>query len=164
MKLNVFLLLIFITLPAFASPDKYKKFIGYKHKGVLYGETLPNGARDQGGGLLSNNNYGITRFTKDGKYMLWLEKIIKRDVKGMPSWEVKDVLSFDSLKKNQQFLFSYSSSCTQNGRLDLDLIVLAEIDSQKKAIKVLNAWRANVKKEKFESVPSRGIVCEYSAL
>jgi hypothetical protein len=159
MKLNVFLLLIFITLPVFASPDKHKEFIGYKHKGVLHGETLPNGARDQGGGLLSNDDYGITRFTKGRKYMLWLEKIIKRDVKGFPSWEVKDVLSFNNLKKNRQFLFSYSSTCTQSDKGNLDLVIMAELN-EKKTYKVLKAWRANVKKEKFESISSGGIVCK----
>jgi hypothetical protein len=161
MKLNIFLLLIFITLPVFALPDTHKEFIGYKHQGILYGETLPNGARDQGGGLLSNDNYGITRFTKGRKYMLWLEKIIKRDAKGLPSWEVKDVLAFDNLKKNQQFLFSYSSTCKQNGKENLDLVVMAELNQQKKAYRVLRAWRANVKKEKFESTSSKGIVCAY---
>jgi hypothetical protein len=161
MKLNVFLLLIFITLPAFASPDKHKEFIGYRHRGILYGETLPNGARDLGGGLLSDDNYGITRFTKGRKYMLWLGKIIKRDAKGVPSWEVKDVLAFDDLKKNQQFLFSHSSTCTQKGKKSLDLIVMAESDQQKKTYRVLRAWQANVKKEKFESTTSKGIVCAY---
>ena len=46
--------------------------------------------------------------------MLWLEKITDRDSKGVPSWEVKDVLSFDNLKKNQSFMFSYSSTCHAN--------------------------------------------------
>ena len=160
MRLKLFFFLILITLPVSASPQKNKEFIGYKHKGILYGETLPNGAKDLGGGLLSNANYGVSRFTKGKKYMLWLEKITSRDAKGVPSWEVKDVLSFDNLKKNQEFLFSYSSGCLQNGKENLDLVVMGELSS-KKTYKVLRAWRANAKKEKFEKVSDKGIVCQY---
>lgn len=158
MRIKLFLFLILITVPAIASPQK--KYVGYKHRGVLYGETLPNGVRDQGGGLLSNNNYGVSRFTKGKQYMLWLEKITSRDAKGVPTWVVKDVLSFDNLKKNQEFHFSYSSICRQNGKENLDLIVLTEYSPSKKTYQVKRAWRANVKKEKFEKVSEKGIVCK----
>ena len=162
MRVKLFIFLILITLPVIASPQK-KGLIGYKHKGVLYGEKLPNGAKDLGGGLLSNADYGVSRFMKDKKYMLWLEKITHRDDKGVPSWQVKDVLMFDELKKNQEFLFSYSSGGLQNGRENLDLVVMAELLPAKKTYKVISAWRANVKKEKFEKISGRGIVCHYDA-
>ena len=162
MKLKLFLFLIFITVPTVsASPQKKSDFIGYRHKGVLYGQTLPNGVRDMGGGLLSDSNYGVTRFSKGKKYMLWLEKITHFDSKGAPSWVVKDVLMFDNLKKNQEFLFSYSSGCTQNGTEDLDLVVLAEFSRAKKRYKVSRAWRADPKKEKFEKLSNKGIECAY---
>lgn len=160
MKFKLLLFFILITLPIFASPQK-KDFIGYKHKGVLYGEILSNGAKDLGGSLLSNQNYGVSRFSKGKKYMLWLEKITSRDAKGVPSWIVKDVLIFDELKKNQEFLISYSSNCKQNGRENLNLVVMAEL-SPKKTYKVIRAWRANVRSEKFEKVSEKGIVCQYA--
>ncbi|MGI9036811.1 MAG: hypothetical protein ACR2GD_12340 [Pyrinomonadaceae bacterium] len=159
MKLKLFLFLIIFSLPAIAAPQK-KQFIGYKHRGVKYGETLPNGAKDLGGGLLSNENYGVTRFTKDKKYMLWLEKITGRDAKGVPDWEVKDVLMFDDLKKNQEFQFSYSSGCAQNGKQNLDLIVLAESSPDKKIYKPLKAWRVNLAKAKFEKISTKAIECK----
>lgn len=159
MKLRSLLFLLLLILPVVASPQK-KELIGYKHKGVLYGEVLPNGAKDLGGGLTSNQNYGVSRFTKGKKYMLWLERITARDARGVPNWIVKDVLMFDNLKKNQEFLFSYSSGCTQNGKENLDLIVMAEL-SPKKTYKVVRAWRANLKKEKFEKISERGIICQY---
>lgn len=168
MKLNLFvfpalfLLLAFYVFPAVAATQK-KQFIGYKHKGIKYGETLPNGAKDLGGGLLSNENYGVTRFSKGKKYMLWLEKITGRDAKGVPDWEVKDVLMFDDLKKNQAFNFSYSSGCRQNGRENLDLIVLTEFSLEKKIYKPLKAWRVNIGKAKFEKVSTKGIGCQESA-
>ena len=92
--------------------------------------------------------------------MLWLEKITERDARGIPSWEVRDVLSFDKLKKNQEFLFSYSSSCLQNGKEKLDLIV-AEFLPKTKTYKIIDAWRANLKREKFEKISKKGIKCAY---
>ena len=160
MKLKLLLLLIFLIAPTVVSAQK-KDLIGYRHKGVIYGATLPNGAKDLGGGLLSNENYGVTRFSKGKKFMLWLEKITDRDTKGVPSWEVRDILSFDKLKKNQEFLFSYSSSCLQNGREKLDLIVQAEFFPKTKTYKIIDAWRANVKREKFQKMSTKGIKCAY---
>jgi hypothetical protein len=159
MKLKLFLFLLLMAIPVIASPQK-KEFIGYKHKGILYGEVLPNGAKDLGGGLLSNSNYGVSRFTKGKTYMLWLEKITSRDAKGVPSWVVKDVLMFDALKKNQEFLFSYSSGCTIKGKENLDLVVMAEL-SARKTYKVIRAWRADLRREKFEKISDKGIVCTY---
>ncbi|HXG85570.1 MAG TPA: hypothetical protein VNI84_16220 [Pyrinomonadaceae bacterium] len=154
----IFIWLFVAAFSAFASaPDK--KLIGYRHEGVRYGEKLPNGATDLGGGLLSDEDYGVTHFKKGKKYMLWLERIVERNEAGVPVWEVLDVLSVGALKKNQEFLFSYSSPCKQNKKGNLDLIVLAESVPRTKARRVLKAWRANVKKEKFEPVSVKGIVC-----
>jgi hypothetical protein len=161
MKIKSILFLLLLAIPVFAGSQK-KAYIGYRHKGVLYGATLPNGVKDLGGGLLSNENLGITRYTKGGNDMLWLEKILSRDSSGVPTWQVKDVLMFDKLRKNQELLFSYSSTCTQNGRENLDLIVLAELADNKKSYKILKAWNANVKNEKFKVISKSGIKCEIS--
>jgi hypothetical protein len=163
MKRNLLFTVAFLTLLTFAvstfAMSFGDDFIGYRHKGVLRGETLPNGARDLGGGLLSNENYGVTRFAKGKKYMLWFEKIVDHNSEGVPLWEVKDVLTFEKPKKNQEFFFSYSSPCRQNRKVNLDLIVLAERLPRQKSYKVISAWRANVRKERFEAVPTKGIVC-----
>ncbi len=166
MKLKSLSIFAFITLSAFVSLSIFaattgREFVGYRHKGVVFGQTLPNGVKDLGGGLLPDENYGVTRFSKGKKYMLWLEKIVERNAKGEPSWEVKDVLMFPNLKKNQEFLFSYSSTCKRNGRENLDLVVMAELAPKTKNYKVLKAWRANAKKERFEQTSSKGIVCQY---
>lgn len=160
MKLKLLFLLAFLILPNIISAQK-KEFVGYRHKGVVYGETLPNGAKDLGGGLLSVEDYGVSRFSKGKRQMLWLEKITSRDKKGIPSWEVTDVLVINNLRKNQEFLFSYSSTCTENGEEDIDLIVLAELQRAKKTYKILQAWRADLLKEKFEQLSVEGIKCEY---
>jgi hypothetical protein len=91
--------------------------------------------------------------------MLWLEKITERDARGIPSWEVRDVLFFDKLKRSHEFLFSYSSSCLQNGKEKLDLIVQAELLPKTKTYKIINAWRANINREKFEKISTKAIKC-----
>lgn len=162
MKSKSLLFIVFIAILAVVSvraDTETSKLIGYQHDGVRRGEKVSNGATDLGGGLLSDEDYGVSRFQKERKYMLWLERIVERNEAGVPRWEVRDVLFFDLLKKNQEFLFSYSSPCTQNKRKNLDLIVLAERAPPAKTYKVLKAWQANVKEEKFESVSIQGIVC-----
>lgn len=158
MKFKLLFLLTFLAFVSAASAQK-TDFIGYKHKGVVVGETLPNGAKDLGGGLLSDENYGVSRFSKGKKHFLWLEKITGRSREGVPDWIVRDVLEFDTLKKNQEFLFSYSSTCTTSGKESLDTIVLAELQPKTKKYKILKAWKANIRREKFEKISTRGIQC-----
>lgn len=163
---RIFLSILFLTvftLAVFSFPQR-NELIGYRHRGVTYGELLPNGAKDLGGGLLSDENYGITRFSRGETYMLWFERIIERNSKGVPNWEVKDFLSFTSLRTNEEFLFSYSSTCTQNGRKNIDLIVMAERDPLNRKYKLLKAWKANIKQEKFQEITLKGISCSYKAM
>ncbi len=162
-SLPIFIFIAFsiAALTTFANPSDVK-YVGYRHKGVTRGEKLPNGVKDLGGGLLSDEDYGVTRFVKGKKYMLWLEKIVERNDDGVPYWEVKDVLTFNKLKKNQRFLYSYNSPCTENEAENLDLIVLAELAPKAKNYKILKAWRANVKRGKFEKASLNGIVCQYA--
>ena len=163
MNTKIILALFLISLSAFASAAPKPNYIGYKHKGVVFGETLPNGVKDLGGGLLSKEDFGVSRFSKGKNFMLWLEKITTRDGKGVPSWEVRDVLTFDQPKKNQEFLFSYSSGCTQNGKSNLDLIVMAEFAPKNKTYKINKAWKVDIKQEKFEKISTKNIKCEYVA-
>lgn len=159
MKIKSLIAILLLAATVTAFPQK-KSYIGYEHKGVVNGQILSNGVKSLGGGLTSNENYGVSRFSKDKKYMLWLEEIVSRDAKGVPMWVVKNVLTFDNLKKNQEFLFSYTSPCTQNGKSNLDLIVRAEFLPKTKTYKVQDAWRANVKRGKFEKISTKGIKCD----
>ena len=158
--ITVLLTLFTNTVLTFAA-QLGNEFIGYRHSGVVRGETLPNGVRDLGGGLLSDENYGVTRFVQGKKYMLWFEKMVDRNAAGIPDWEVKDVLTFEKAK-NQEFLFSYSSPCLQNRKINFDLIVLAERLPRQKFYKVLKAWHANVRNERFEEISTEAIICKFN--
>ena len=142
---------------AFAQKSKY---IGYKHKGAVMGETLSNGVKSVSGGLTSNEKFGISRYTKGKKYMLWLEEIVSRDDDGVPTWIVRNVLTFDNLKKNQEFHFSYNSPCTLDKKENIDLIVKTEFQPKTKTYKVLDAWKANTKTLKFDEIKTRNIQCK----
>ena len=162
MKLKSFIAILILASTAAAFTQK-RDYIGYKHKGVVNGQSLPNGVKSLGGGLISNENYGVSRYSFGKKYMLWLEELVSRDAKGVPTWVVKNVLTFDNLKKNEEFLFSYTSPCTQNGRANLDLVVKAEFAPKTKTYKVQDAWKTNAKRGRFEKISTKGIKCEYAA-
>ena len=161
MKIKSLVAILLLTSTAIAFPQK-KGYIGYEHKGVVSGQILSNGVKSLGGGLTSDENYGVSRYSIGKKYMLWLEEVVARDTKGVPTWVVKNVLTFDNLKKNEELLFSYSSPCTQNGKSNLDLIVKAKFLPNNKFYKVQDAWKANSKREKFEKISTKGIKCEYT--
>lgn len=153
-RICLFLLLLSVPLSVLGSD-----YIGYRHEGVRFGEKLPNGVQDLGGGLISDEDYGVTRFRKGDVYMLWLERIISRNKAGVPRWEVLDVLSFKGLKRNRQFLFSYSSPCRLSGKENLDLIVLAETSSRTKKSMPVKAWMADINTGKFKAISITGIAC-----
>jgi hypothetical protein len=154
---SIAILVLAFSIVANAQKSKY---VGYKHKGVTFGEKLSNGVKSISGGLTSNNKIGVSRYTKGKKYMLWLEEIVSRDRDGVPTWVVRNVLTFDNLKKNQEFHFSYNSPCTLNGKDNTDLIVKTELDSQKKTYKVLEAWKANTKTLKFDKIDTKNVRCK----
>ena len=162
MKIKSLIAILLLATIATAFSQK-KNYIGYRHKGVVNGQTLDNGVKSLGGGLTSAENYGVSRYSIGKKYMLWLEEIVSRDAKGVPSWQVKDVLTFSDLRKNEEFLFSYTSGCTQNGRANLDLLVKAKFLPKTNIYKVQDAWKVNIRREKFEKISTKGIKCEYSA-
>ena len=153
---------LLVLLFSIAASAQNSKYVGYKHKGATLGETLSNGVKSISGGLTSNNKLGVSRYTKGKKYMLWLEEVVSRDANGIPTWVVRNVLSFDNLKKNQEFQFSYNSPCKLNGKDDVDLIVKTEFLPKTKTYKILEAWKANTKTLKFEEIDTKKVQCKTS--
>ena len=159
MKFRLLVLLAVLAIPTqiFAQKNKY---IGYKYVGVSYNQTLPNGVKDLGGSLLEDNNYAVSRMKKGKTEMLWLARITSRNAKGIPKWQVKDVLTLPVLKKNQEILQGFTFPCTINDEEDLNLIVLADYLAKSKTYKVRKAWRANTKTNKIQVISVKGISCE----
>ena len=163
MKIGI---LFFVALFGFSSlclaQNEKFKYIGYKYKGVLVDETLPNGVKHLGGGLITESKptYGVSEMSKGATRMLWLDKATGEDETGVTGWEVKDVLAFPAFGKNQELLFSYSG-CQRNKKSDNSLVVFADFSPRQKTYKVRRAWLANVKTEKFEEIPIKGVQCAY---
>lgn len=158
MRTRVLVLLLAFTIFAVPVAAK-KKYVGYRHRGVVVGAKLPNGVKDLGGLLLTNDNYGVTRYSKGRRHYLWLEKITSRNDKGVPEWLVTDVLSFKSLPANRQFVFSLNAVCKVNGEERPDMIVLARVTRRGKRIKPLKAWLADTDAERFKPISTRGVKC-----
>jgi hypothetical protein len=149
---------VIATYTASAGLPNKTDYIGYRHAGVLHGEILSNGARYLGGGLVSNEDFGVTEYSVGKKRMLWLEELTHLDDAGVPHWVVRDVLAFDRFSTRNEFLYSYSSPCTIDGVEDLDLVVMVE--KQKKNTKVLKAWRADTTTGRFDEASISSVVCE----
>jgi hypothetical protein len=161
MYFRVFILIIVVA--ATANSQK-TNLVGYKHKGVVVGEKVSNGSRDLGGSLLADWNFGVSQYARGKSRMLWLEQIISRDGAGRPTWEVKDVLYLDRIKKNEQLLLPYGSVCRQNGEDNLNLIVIAEFSDKLQKLMVLKAWSADLAHTAFKTEPVDAIECDVTEL
>ncbi len=159
MKFRLLVLLMFLAIPSYILAQK-KTYIGYKYTGVTYNKTLPNGVKDLGGSLLDDDSYGVSHMKKGKTDMLWLARITSRNAKGIPKWQVKDVLILPTLKKNQEILQGFTFPCTINDEEDLNLIVLADYLAKSKTYKVRKAWRANTKTNKIQVISTKGISCD----
>lgn len=172
MKFRFVVLSIFLLIPAFV-PAQFTaqqltqptvdgaSYIGYKYVGVRYNKKLPNGVRDLGGSLLENEEFGVSRMKKGSTEMLWLARITGRNSRGVPNWEVQDVLTLPVLQKNEQILQGFQSSCTIEDEESLDLIVLARFVAAEKIFKVEKAWRADTLTGKFQEVVSETVSCDF---
>jgi hypothetical protein len=162
MKSVMLIILVLFSASSFVLAQK-SEYIGYKRKPIVMGERLPNGVKDLGGGMIIKGNkitsYGIGRFSKGKNQMLWLEFATGENEKGVTSWEVKDVLVFPNFTKNQELLF-VQSTCTINGKNDESLVVFADFVQKRKYV-VRKAWRTNLKNEKFVSISTKAIKCDY---
>ena len=142
------------------------KYLGLQYQGAVVGEKVQDLIEMGGGliaGLLPSETVlvGVSQKSKGSSRMLWLEKSTGNDPKGIPLWQVKDVLVFTAFEKNQSLHFAGDPTCTRNGKQELSLIVLTDSSPPSPALKILKAWTANAKTEKFEELPATtGIKCE----
>lgn len=160
---------MFLVLPAaLFAQAKASKYIGYKYVGVTPESTLPNGVKHLGGGLVGNVDadpvYGISQVQLRTTKMLWLEVSTGRDTSGVTGWEVKDVLSFSTLKKSDYLYFPYDPGieCKRAGKPIEELIGVGQIFPRTGIFKPTKLWMANLKTEKFEPVKVAGMICTYS--
>lgn len=164
-----FLLILFVVL-AFSVVAQAQtgtaELIGYKYQGVNINETLPNGFKHIGAGMVSEINkkpiYAVSRFSKGATHYLFLDKAVAEDAEGsVAEWEIRDAVVLPNFGKNQEILLPFNGDCKRGRKVDDKLIVLADFSPKTKTYKVLKAWRPNLAGEKIEAVSIRNIQCTY---
>lgn len=166
------LVIVSFLLLSLVSPGQTKKpgaeYIGYKYKGINPGNTLPNGVKHLGGGLIGDINadpvHGISQVSKGKIKMLWLEVSTGQDSGGVTGWKVKDVLSFYNQRTNDHILIygDPAIECKRDGKPVEDLVGIGRIVRQLGVYRPSSLWVANLKNLKFEPISATGIKCQYS--
>jgi hypothetical protein len=151
-----------------------QNYIGYKHKEIGPGKTLPNGVKIVSYGPLNGSyddaEHFIAEVIHGNVRMLWLESRTEKDSPESMAWEVKDVLVFPDFNEAKQILFYLTEHCTRNGKSNFQLVALADksLTSYRykgqrrwKAVnKIRRAWRANAGAAKFEGISSKTVQCQ----
>lgn len=92
--------------------------------------------------------------------MLWLQKLMRYDETGKAYWEVVDVLILPRMKKNGEIIDGLNG-CKIRGRFDSEIVAIAKSEegSEKYLTKIRFAWRANLRPQRFQRIPTKGIMC-----
>jgi len=158
-------IIVFCSWAHAQDADDKSKYIGFQYNNPMVGEKVSD-LTVKGGGLISGimpgdsgPTYGIGQMGKAGTEMLWLQKAIAQDSKGITRWQVKDVLVFPSAGKTQEIHSMGDPTCQKDGKEPPNLVVLTDAPPQGRPYQVQRAWLANSKTEKFVEIPIQGISC-----
>jgi hypothetical protein len=143
--------------PIVTAQANSRSFIGLQY------QDLPRGLTNLGGWVvdIGDNgkfNFSVAHVRQGTKEMLWLERFIRHDAQGRATMRVINVLELPAISKSQTL--ASSRFCMQNGKKNPDLIAIVEATDTEYRTQIHRAWRANRAKGKFESISTRGIVCE----
>ena len=167
-SVKLFLIAALLVSPILASAQVRSPYVDYKYEGVVPETTLPNGVKHFGGGLIGDIDadqvYGISQVAKGKTKMLWLEVSTGRDASGVTGWQVKDVLTFPALTRNDYLFFAGDPAiyCRRNRKDISDLVGIGRIYRRQGIFRPSKLWVANLKTKKFDSLSVTGVKCEYS--
>ena len=123
--------------------------------GVSY-PPFPEGVEEMGGWSIDSSHI-IDQISIEGKELLLLSSLIKRDSQGKGSYKVEDVLPLPIIYKTETIKGS-GDFCTVNGSEDPNIIVVVKIENTPKLTKVSQAWR--VENEEFKEIDIQGLSFE----
>jgi hypothetical protein len=109
-------------------------------------------------------DYSLEGMQTGDVMVVWLEKLLCRNLEGAPYFEVLDVLVTPPMQDNE---ILNMQDCILNGRADTEIITVAEYDPANMKpgdvpVGPINwAWRANRQTQRFESIPVEGITCTH---
>lgn len=147
---------------------KRSPYINYRYKGIPPSNTLPNGVRHWGGGLIgdfdSDPVYGVSQVGKGNTKMLWFEVSTGQDDSGVTGWQVMDVLAFPAMPKTDYLLLTPDPSieCHRNGNDIPNLVGVGRIIPRQQIFRPSKLWIANLETKKFEPTSLTGIKCQYA--
>lgn len=145
-----------LVLCAGAAPKQVlepRRYIGLKY----HARAMPPGLKHLGGWTLGSA-HSVSEVARGELRMLWLERLIGRDKRGRPSFEVLDVLVLPAIAADE----SLAHYCARDGAEDgNDLVAIAKDASPKKDrySRLLRAWFLDTGKGRIEPVPVEGVSC-----
>ncbi len=114
------------------------------------------GYQEQEGSMLNptSDNYGISRIAKLGYNILVFERIIPDGIK--VRFKLLDTLHIGRLTQRRAVI---PVLCDLNKKNDSEIVALVIMDDNEYFTKVIKAWRANKRTNRFERISTKGISC-----
>jgi hypothetical protein len=116
------------------------------------------GYTEQEGDLMEpinlTSNYGLSRIAKKGYQIIAFEKVIPHGNK--PDFMLLDTIRIGHIKPGQGVILTH---CRLNGRDVAGILALVKMDDNQYFKKVIKAWKANTKTNRFEPISTTGIDC-----
>ena len=106
--------------------------------------------------LPGKGRYGVHLIRYGKKHMMWLTKRLGHDDKGHSIEVIKSVIGPREIPEGHEFYFS---TCQLNEQWHPKIVAIVKLEDKEALTQVLSAWRANLAKEKFEPIPTRGVQC-----
>lgn len=145
-----------LVLCAGAAPKQVlepRRYIGLKY----HARAMPPGLKHLGGWTLGEA-HAVSEISRGELRMLWLERLIARDKKGRPSFEVLDVLVLPAIASDE----SLSHYCARPGEEDGEGVVAIVKDAPAKKERVTDlrhAWFLDARRSRIEAIPLEGLSC-----
>lgn len=120
---------------------------------------MPPGHEEVGGYLISSDapvEYAVVEIRYGNREMWWLKKVIARDKKGNSHWEVVDAMPVPTIPDGYHFVLG---ACQKDGVATSEIIAAAKSEDKEMLNTIHGAWIANLRSQKLEPYPTRGIAC-----
>lgn len=157
---------VLVNIVSACQSQKPESYIGFQYatKEELKGLEFVGGSIIFGGGAVKNMQGGYTQVRQGDKNMLWLMGQQKQTDKGLPVWQVLDVLSFseyDQQLNNKAYFLGWGGRCKAESRSFREDVIAIFVLENKLALKdIKKAWKINRKTGKFEPHSNQNIICQ----
>jgi hypothetical protein len=123
--------------------------------GLTY-RQLPKGFKDNGGWVVKGGRYGADLVQRGNTRMIWFTKTLEWNSGGAVPRQVIDVMELPTFPKSQELHFAF---CRLNDINDREIFAIAEATNDDIRTTIHQAWRANTKTERIESIGTKGVAC-----